>query len=81
MSDRLNFADRLRMGNEAIRLESENDKLYKLYELVCMFAEYLSQDHCEGCVVKRRCNDGEVDECWQLAEIRKASHEFGIEVD
>lgn len=61
-------------------LFAKNDKLHKLYELVRMFAEYLSQDHCEGCVVKRRCNEGEVEECWQLTEIRKAASEFGIEV-
>ena len=58
-------------------LLAKNDKLY---ELVRMFVEYLSQDHCDGCVVKRRCNEGEVEECWQLTEIRKAASELGIEV-
>ena len=53
----------------------------KLRELCKMFAEYVSQDRCEGCVVKRRCNDGEVEECWQLAEIRKVAGELRIEVE
>lgn len=53
----------------------------KLRELCRKFAEYVSQDRCEGCVCKHRCNDGEIDECWQLTEIRKAAYELGIEVD
>ena len=58
-------------------LEAENAKLR---ELCRKFAEYVSQDRCEGCVCKHRCNDGEIDECWQLTEIRKAAYELGIEV-
>ena len=59
-------------------LKAENAKLR---ELCKMFAEYVSQDRCEGCVVKRRCNDGEVEECWQRTEIRKVARELRIEVD
>ena len=58
-------------------LEAENAKLR---ELCNRFAEYVSQDRCEGCVCKSRCNDGEIDECWQLVEIRAAAHELGVEV-
>lgn len=60
------------------RLASENAKLR---ELCRMFAEYVSQDRCEGCVVKRRCNEGEIEECWQRTEIREIAHELKIEVD
>lgn len=52
----------------------------KLRELCRRFSEYMSQDRCEGCVCKRRCNEGEIDECWQRTEIREAAHELGIEV-
>ncbi len=52
----------------------------KLRELCRRFSEYVSYDRCEGCVTKRRCNDGEVDECWQMGEIRKLARELGIEV-
>lgn len=55
------------------------DKLPTLRELCRRFSEYVSYDRCEGCVVKRRCNDGEVDECWQMGEIRKLARELGIE--
>ena len=59
------------------RLMAENTKLR---ELCKRFAEYVSQDRCEGCVCKRRCDNGEIDECWQRAAIRDAAHELGIEV-
>lgn len=62
---------------ERRRLDYENAKLR---ELVQKFAEYVSQDRCLGCVVKSRCCDGEVDECWLLTEIRNEAHELGIEV-
>lgn len=65
-------------GDVADRLKAENAKLR---ELCKRFAEYVSQDRCEGCVFKRRCNDGEIEECWQRTEIRSAAHELGIEVD
>lgn len=48
----------------------------KLRELCRKFAEYVSQDRCEGCVCKHRCNDGEIDECWQLTEIRELAREL-----
>ena len=68
----------VRAANERMDLlEAENAKLR---ELCRKFAEYVSQDRCEGCVCKHRCNDGEIDECWQLTEIRKAAYELGIEV-
>ena len=59
-------------------LERENAKLR---ELVRKYVEYTSQDRCEGCVCKRKCNDGDVDECWQRTEIRELARELGIEVD
>ena len=52
----------------------------KLRDLCKRFAEYVSQDRCEGCVYKRRCNDGEIDECWQLTEIQEIACDLGIEV-
>ena len=60
------------------RLKAENAKLR---ELVRKYVEYTSQDRCEGCVCKRKCNDGDVDECWQRTEIRELARELGIEVD
>lgn len=57
------------------------DENAKLRELCKRFAEYVSQDRCEGCVCKRRCNDGEIEECWQRTEIRSAAHELGVEVE
>lgn len=62
---------------EMARLRTENKKLW---ELVRRYGEYTDQDRCEGCVYKSRCNDGYVDECWQLTEIRRLAHELGIEV-
>ena len=59
------------------RERAEADKLRDLYK---RFAEYVSQDRCEGCVYKRRCNDGEIDECWQLTEIQEIACDLGIEV-
>ena len=59
-------------------LKTENDKLR---ELVRKYGEYTDQDRCEGCVCKSRCNDGDVDECWQLTEIRALARELEIEVD
>ena len=53
----------------------------KLRDLCKRFAEYVSQDRCEGCVYKRRCDGGEIDECWQLTEIREIARDLGIEVD
>jgi len=58
-----------------IELEAENAKLR---ELVRMYSEYTDQDRCEGCVVKSRCNDGDVEECWQLTEIREMEKELGV---
>lgn len=60
----------------------ENDKLKlenaKLRELVRRYSEYTDQDRCEGCVLKRSCDDGEIDECWQIAEIREMEKELGV---
>lgn len=66
------------INNVVAAHERENAKLRELCE---MFAEYVSQDRCEGCVVKRRCNEGDIEECWQLAEIRKVAGELRIEVE
>lgn len=63
------------------RTVAEEHENAKLRELVRKFAEYISQDRCEGCVVKSRCNNGYVDECWQLTNIRRKAAELGIEVD
>ena len=59
-------------------LQAENAKLH---ELVRRYAEYVSHDRCEGCVCKSRCNDGEIEECWQRKEIREIAPELEIEVD
>lgn len=60
------------------RLSCENAKLR---ELVRKYGEYTSQDRCDGCVCKSRCNDGDVDECWQRTEIREMERGLGIGVD
>lgn len=80
--------ERLRQENQSIGMAAYElgraslaDENAKLRELVRRFAEYVSQDRCEGCVYKRRCNDGLVDECWQMTEMRKLARELGIEVD
>lgn len=62
---------------ERKRLDYENAQLRELCKL---FSEYVSYDRCEGCVCKSRCNDGKIDECWLLAEIREAAHDLGIDV-
>ena len=64
-------------GNR-LDLKAENARLR---ELVRKYVEYTSQDRCEGCVCKRKCNDGDVDECWQRTEIRELARELGIEED
>lgn len=66
--------------NRSFRLKAEAENV-KLRELCRRFSEYVSHDRCEGCVVKRRCNDGEVDECWQMGEIRKLARELRVEVE
>lgn len=71
----------LEMAEVQSKLEIEELKNSKLLELVRRYGEYTSQDRCEGCVCKSRCNDGEVDECWQRTEIRELARELGIEVD
>lgn len=71
--DRLEVSD-----NESIRLKVENSRLRKLCK---MFAEYVSQDRCEGCCCKCRCRDGLIDECWMLTNIRELASELEIEVD
>lgn len=57
-------------------LKAEN---VELRELVRKYGEYTSQDRCEGCFCKSRCNDGDVDECWQLMEIRRMARELGVD--
>ena len=59
-------------------LEAENAKLR---ELATRFADYVGQDRCEGCVTKTRCNEGLIDECWLLTEIREIADGLGIEVE
>ena len=65
------------LENKNDQLKAENDKLR---ELVRRFCEYVSQDRCEGCVWKSRCNEGLVDECWHRSDIRTLASELGIEV-
>ena len=62
----------------SIRLKVENSRLLKLCK---MFAEYVSQDRCEGCCCKSRCRDGLIDECWMLSDIRELASELGMVVD
>lgn len=57
------------------------DENTKLRELARRFGEYVSQDRCEGCVCKSRCNNGGVEECWQMTKIRALANELGVEVD
>lgn len=68
------------MGKHKQRIFELEDENAKLRELCKRFAEYVSHDRCEGCVFKSRCNDGLIDECWQLTEIRKLASELGVEV-
>lgn len=63
---------------KAARFESENTKLR---ELCRRYGEYISQDRCEGCVYKMRCNNGWMNECWQLGEIRDLARELGVEAE
>jgi hypothetical protein len=65
-------------STEVMRLQEQNAKLWKL---VRKYVEYTSQDRCEGCVCKSRCNDGDIEECWQRTEIRELARELGVEVD
>ena len=68
---------RTRYADILIPIMAENSKLR---ELARRYGEYTDQDRCEGCVCKSRCNDGDVDECWKLTEIRGLARELGIEV-
>lgn len=72
------FEKTLKLATEKDRLKDENAKLRRLCKPLL---EYTSQDRCEGCACKSRCNDGQVDECWMLAEIREIASELGLEVD
>ena len=56
-------------------------EIAKLRKLVRMQNEYIDQDRCEGCVCKSRCNDGDIDECWQLTEIRGLARELGVRLN
>ena len=61
--------------------KKDRDENAELRGLVRRYGEYIGQDRCEGCVCKSKCNNGDVDECWQLTEIRELACELGIEVD
>ena len=65
----------LEASDTICKLRGENARLR---ELVRKYGEYTDQDRCEGCVCKSRCNDGDVDECWQLTEIRGLARELGV---
>ena len=62
----------------ARRAESEQAENTKLRELVRRYGEYISYDSCEGCVYKSRCDNDEIDECWQRTEIRELARELGV---
>lgn len=66
-----------RMHTENAELSKENTVLRKL---IYKFADYVSQDRCEGCVDKTKCNEGLMDECWQMTAIREIASRYGIEV-
>ena len=72
-------AAELRRVRSAWKKDREENE--KLRELVRKYGEYTDQDRCEGCFCKSRCNDGDVDECWQLTEIRGLARELKVEVD
>lgn len=57
-------------------LRSENANLRKVAHLA---SELISHDRCEGCVTKRACNNGDVDECWMVSEMRNFLDEIGVE--
>ena len=52
----------------ADEIDAENEQLRRLCKLVI---EYVSYDRCEGCVCKSRCDNAEIDECWQRTKIRE----------
>lgn len=60
---------------DASNLEAENAKLRELAHLV---AEYTSAEQCEGCVIKRACNAGELDMCWIRKAIFEKLRELGM---
>lgn len=72
------------IGRDDSRVEQELKEVRvenaKLRELARRFAEYASQERCDGCAFKSRCNDGLLDECCQMAEIRSLARKLGIEV-
>lgn len=76
-----NAALRQQLTDVAESMGRIEERCARLRELVRRYVEYTSQDRCEGCVCKSRCNDGEVEECWQRTEIRKLARELGVEVD
>ena len=63
------------------KLQRANAENAKLRELVRRYGEYTSQDRCEGCVCKSRCNEGYIEECWQRTEIRELARELGVGED
>lgn len=57
-------------------LRAENANLRKVAHLA---SELISHDRCEGCVTKRACDNGDVDECWMVSEMRELLDEIGVE--
>ena len=72
----------LKAHNDAVerQIATEQAENAKLRELCRRYGEYVSQDRCEGCVYKTRCNNGLIDECWQRSEICDLARELEIEV-
>ena len=80
-SDMVDYIDEAETDYE--NLKKDRAQNAKLRDIVRMYASYVDDDRCEGCVYKRACNEGMVEECWQLTEIRKAekeARELGIEI-
>ena len=80
-SDMVDYIDEAETDYESLKKYRAQNA--KLRDIVHMYASYVDDDRCEGCVCKRACNEGMVEECWQLTEIREAekeARELGIEI-
>lgn len=64
----------LQERNESLVVENA-----KLRDIVRRFFTYADQDRCEGCVYKKRCNNGDIHVCWQFTEICKRARDAGFD--
>ena len=62
--------------NEGLKVENE-----QLRKVIDLCSEYISDDRCEGCVVKHACYNGDVDDCFMRVRLINMMHDLGIEVD